>query len=146
MDAELTAKAIAKLLGLTKRAVLVRAKREEWQFKEVQNSSGGGLQRVFVFQSLPDDLKMKIISAHSECSTNITVPRNCPLDKAKSIVFKWDKAPKKYRQRAEARADILKAIDAFCMEKGLKQTRGEEFFVQLYRDKAAPHKIGRAHV
>jgi len=139
-------KEICGATGMTRQGLVRRANREGWSREEKPNPSGGGKQFFFEFDSLPDDIKTALIAQTIGCCPSILPKSICRnLDHAKNLSGKWSKATKKYRQRAEARADILKAIDAFCMEKGLKQTRGEEFFVQLYRDKAAPHIEGHVY-
>ena len=139
-------KEICGATGMTRQGLVRRANREGWSREEKPNPSGGGKQFFFEFDGLPDDIKNALIAQTIGCCPSILPKSICRnLDHAKNLSGKWSKATKKYRQRAEARADILKAIDVFCMEKGLKQTRGEEFFVQLYRDKAAPHIEGHVY-
>ena len=139
-------KEIRGATGMTRQGLVRRANREGWPREEKPNPSGGGKQFFFEFDGLPDDIKNALIAQTIGCCPSILPKSICRnLDHAKSLSGKWSKATKKYRQRAEARSDILKAIDAFCMEKGLKQTRGEAFFVQLYRDKAAPHIEGHVY-
>jgi putative transposase len=137
-EEKLTAKKVADILGLTKSAVLKRANREEWQFSEINNKAGGGSQRVYLIESLPDDVKSKLFQYINNCPPELLPPKDIDLDKAGDRLGKWNQASKKHRDRAAARSEILKAVDFLCHDKGCRQTRGEEVFVTLYRDRKAP--------
>lgn len=60
MKPEYTAKEMSEILGVSKQAVLKRAKNERWPGVAVRNGRGGGCVKVFSTKSLPVDVRDKI--------------------------------------------------------------------------------------
>ena len=56
-----TVKAIATTLGITERAVQVRASKESWPFEE--QTGRGGKRRLYPVRSLPEDVRQAIAAA-----------------------------------------------------------------------------------
>jgi putative transposase len=63
-----TAKEIAEILGLTKQAIIARAKKENWVC--IVENGNGGKTRKYPLSALPADIQEAIITAHNNKDTN----------------------------------------------------------------------------
>ncbi len=66
MNEWLSAKEIAKITGITERAVQIRAQKENWQPTRPRQGKGGG--REYHVSSLPEETRISLITAQSEIS------------------------------------------------------------------------------
>ncbi len=69
----LTAKEIAKILGISRIAVLKRAKKENWLFVEEPRADGkGSPAKYYIVETLPEDVQEKVLSVTSKCNQSVT--------------------------------------------------------------------------
>jgi len=138
IDNQISAGQIADILNVSNRNIRIKALKEGWPFNEVNNSSGGGKKKFFLFNGLPFDVQIKIIAAKINCDPDLLPPENLNENRCKDLLNKWKSTSEGNRQRAYARHRIVEAVQDFCLSNGYKQTYGEKIFIVLYRDHKAP--------
>lgn len=89
MQASYTAQELAMLLGVTKRAVLKRAGKEQWPFVESCNANGGGRAKRFPLATLSESIQLKIRMEEAKAATteaHLPVPTNGSSQERRMIV------------------------------------------------------------
>ncbi|KAA0257189.1 hypothetical protein FHQ18_11535 [Deferribacter autotrophicus] len=70
---KLTAKEIAEILGVSRVAIIKRAKKENWLYVEEANPNGGKPIKYFIAESLPDEIRTKLVgNVTAQCNHNVT--------------------------------------------------------------------------
>ena len=116
---------LSKILDTSARSVRNRANNEGWKFNN-------GKRRVYLLQSLPQDVRRKIISHQMGCALDFIPFKNFDISLAEAGLEKWNKGTKYNRKIAQARDHILNKFSEFIKSKNLKQTHGAERFASSY--------------
>ena len=132
MDQCLTIKSIAECVGLSPRMVSMRAKNEGWT--TVYQRVRGGYRFLFPASSLPDDVRAKIFSNSSECSTagfSCGVRINAQRLAAREAgLAAYNALPAERQAEADARLALLQARDAFMTATRLPKKKGTLLYIK----------------
>ena len=109
-----TVKAIATTLGITERAVQVRASKESWPFEE--QTGRGGKRRLYPVRSLPEDVRQAIAAAMLACGTApdnppAVVAAGLPATTAQAEATSLARLTKRQRDTALARLAFVREIE-----------------------------------
>lgn len=124
-----TAKDLAQILGITVRAVHMRAVRDGWEVR-VLSQRGDKSYRI---DGLPPEIRVKVIQAReSAYQKGVVLPARSDLDLAlaRQLLEQFDAAPAWSRRKAEARGEIVEAFGRFAMGRGL--TEAKAHFIRRY--------------
>ncbi|HPA15755.1 MAG TPA: DDE-type integrase/transposase/recombinase [Desulfobacterales bacterium] len=135
MDKLITAKEIAKALGITKRSVLRRARVENWPIQKASNEQGGGRKHLYPFNSLPSDIQQRLVVKAHRCRSELIPSRPIDEDRIKFNMYLWDSASERNKRQAEARNLVLKSRNIFKKEKKLKHGQADASFSNAYNAK-----------
>lgn len=138
-----TAAELTALPGLpaTDRAVQLRARREGWQWRTRAGRGGG---REYHISALPEPARVELVRRQAQVAADAGVADAARLQIRASLDGRAVEAarqaglaglaamPEKSRRRAEARAAIVRACDAFIRTARLPKRRGREVFAQAY--------------
>ncbi|MBN2060734.1 MAG: DDE-type integrase/transposase/recombinase [Deltaproteobacteria bacterium] len=105
---------LAEILGISDRAVRLRAEKENWKYQQ-----GPNRMKLYYIDSLPEDKRRRVIQAReSTYIKGMVLPSRADLDlgQAKTLLKKFENAPEWSRKRAEARGEIVESFDRFTIE------------------------------
>lgn len=123
---------IAESLGVTKRAVEMRAAEEHWTFQEVQVR--GGRRKLFPLKRLPDAVKKRILVhfGHLPPELDGCVPLDFDKSKIAACAREFDTAAEWQRTLARQRLEVLERLDAFRSEYVGPRTEAVRRFADIY--------------
>ncbi len=126
----LTAQELSPLLGVTVRAVQLRGREEDWPGSDTPNPKGGGLQKLYYFESLPKDIKARITETWAREEKEGKAAVSLSIDPEGARI--WAKLPDRDKQLALARNDLLAAANAYKRNTNKKRvSRLTEFYAYL---------------
>lgn len=102
---------LAAALGKTKRAIEIRAKRENWQFDE--RAVRGGQQRLYAVDALPADVQAAVVLSGRVSITprRATVARQVSEDAVASAWKRYEAVPQHLKDEAARRLRALQAVE-----------------------------------
>jgi len=145
MDDRVTAKQIAIALRIVERTVYDRALDESWAFVEEKGRGRGGKCRFYPVAALPADVRSALgrVAASEAAAAGRMEGFKLRLEQesARTVadaarqdgLAKFTRLAGKDRLRAEARATLLAAFDAFLASSGLPQSTARHVFAVQYR-------------
>jgi len=108
MKAVFSAMEISEALEKSKRHVRMLAKKENWPFKEVPNDKGGGIKRLYFFDSLPKHIQIALSIWTNKQESSALMPSNSALPTPNTIEKNQPPLSKKEEETAFAKADLLR--------------------------------------
>lgn len=124
-----TARELAAALGVSTRAVHMRANRDGWEFKTM-NARG---DRAYLIGGLPAGVRARLIQGReSSYIKGMILPSRGDLDlgQARALLAKFEAAPAWSRRRAEARGEIVEAFDRFAEGRPVEEAKNH--FLRRY--------------
>lgn len=136
-----TSSDIAKALGVTDRAIRMRAEAESWSF---ERSEARGRAKLFPLATLPDEVRLALASTattHEAAALKLRedLAARASDGSRQTALSAFAALPEQRKLRAEARALIAKLCTNFLSTSGLPRRRGTELF-------ASDYNAGRAAV
>lgn len=141
-------KEISGILGITERAVQVRAKNENW--KTALGRVRGGRRHLYPLAMLPDEIRSMVIAAKSGISkeavswTGFVRGRQAAEEAREAAAIRrkakadglaaYNGLPLERQAEADAKFDILKLRDAFILAANLPKKRGTQIFVKEVKE------------
>jgi len=107
----LAAADVGKALGVSERAVQMRATKEEWPFTE--QPVRGGRRRLYALSSLPADVQAAVFLASKPAPAPVPRVTKATLSDAqiKAKWARWDTASQDLKDQAERRLKALQAVE-----------------------------------
>ena len=144
-----TANKIAEVLGVSKQAIMKRAKKEGWPHENGKNRA-----KRFLIEGLPGDIRARVIQRkESPYIKGMVLPTRGDLDlgQARALLAKFDGAPVWSRRKAEARGEVVEAFARFSEDRGQRtEVRGQRSEVKSLTEMKAAfinrYNIGNNHL
>lgn len=129
-----TSRDIAKALGVTDRAIRMRAEAESWPFVR---SEARGRAKLFPLATLPDEVRLALAStatSHEAATLKLRedLAARASDGSRQTALSAFAALPEQRKLRAEARALIAKMCTDFLSTSGLPRRRGTELFADDY--------------
>lgn len=120
-EGQLDLRELASTVGLSKRALEMRAAKEAWPFQEV--AVRGGKRRLYSLASLPAELHTAVLLKRTPVSATATHERSArrtwSQEQIKSAWQSYERRPTAQKDIATRRQRALLAIDALVRESGM---------------------------
>ncbi len=122
-------KQLSKILGISARAVNKRASKEGWRCIEEENSSGGGVVKMYRVTDLPEAIKRKVL----EHISNERLTQGEVFEVASEGAKVWQQLPDREKEIALARLEVLRVVDKQLdrLRSRAKVTRRKQFYRRL---------------
>jgi putative transposase len=145
MEDRVKVKKIKDALSISRQRVEARAEKEAWPFEEVPSPGRGGKRRLYLLATLPSDVRNALgrVAASEAAAAGRMDGLKLRLeeDSAQAVadaarqegLAKFTRLAGKDRLRAEARATLLAAFDAFLLSSGLPASTARHVFAVQYR-------------
>ena len=122
---------LAKILGVPKRSLNRRAKREGWAAEYVVHP--GGFCHLFEVSTLPIDVQRRVLATRAGIPEELVecLPAQADPERAKRCVEGWDAAPEERRELARIRMQVVRAFEDYRRS----EERGIRPFLEEYRER-----------
>lgn len=137
-----SAKELAEILGKTKQAIWKRAEKEKWSFKEVPNPKGGGIQKLYLFSGLPEDVKRAVVAREAGVPREMVDPEtlraaaerrlSARIEGLREKLERFSAAPERYQKVAEARRVLILALENYARSRGLSLRKAMPRFCEKW--------------